>query len=222
MAGLSWIVVLVARGAVPEERGWQRAALVASIEVAIGLVLLIVYVAHSRLQLYEIAYGFTMLRLYSHVFAGLAAGAFVLLGVSVAGVGSSRSWLFGAVAALVLATLLGLDMASPEAVVFRLDVERAALTGKLDAGYLGSLSDDTTPLALDPGSSLSAEFRDELRAVACAQEQPAGSGWASYNVAARIAADARRSHCGLEGRSASPPGARGLTAARTPARPGVP
>jgi hypothetical protein len=125
VAGLSWIVIVVVRSAVPVKPGTQRRALIASIEVAIGLVLLIVYVAHSRLQLYEVAYGFTLLRLYSHVFAGLAAAAFVLLGVSVAGLGSSRNWLFGAVGAVTLATLVGLNAASPEGVVVRLNIQRA-------------------------------------------------------------------------------------------------
>jgi hypothetical protein len=198
VAGLSWIVIVVVRGAIPVKPGKQRSALIAAIEVAIGLVLLIVYVAHSRLRLYEVAYGFTMLRLYSHVFAGLAAAAFVLLGASVAGLGSSREWLFGAVGAVALAVLVGLNAASAEGVVFRLNVERAEQTGKLDVDYLGSLSDDTTPQALFPGSSLWATYRDRLLAEVCAKEQPAAAGWASYNVATRTASDARTSRCVAE------------------------
>jgi hypothetical protein len=195
VAGLSWIVIVVARNAIPAEPGPQRSALIASIEVAIGLVLLIVYVAHSRLQLYEVAYGFTMLRLYSHVFAGVAAAAFVLLGASVAGLGASRSWLFGAVGAVALAALVGLNAASPEAVVVRLNVQRAEQTGKLDADYAGSLSDDATPLALSPGPGLSPVHRDRLRGAVCAATPPAATGWASYNVAAQAALDARRRAC---------------------------
>jgi hypothetical protein len=196
VAGLTWIVIVVARGAVPTTPGAQRRALIASIEVAIGLVLLIVYVAHSRLQLYEVAYGFTMLRLYSHVFAGLAAAAFAVLGVSVAGVVSSRSWLFGAVAALVLATLIGLNAASPESVVVRLNVARAEQTGKLDVDYLASLSDDAIPAALAADSNLSVADRRVLRAAICATDRPAGTGWAAFNVATQAALGARRQTCG--------------------------
>jgi hypothetical protein len=196
VAGLSWLVILVVRTAVPVERGSQRRALIASIEVAIGLVLLIVYVAHSRLQLYEATYGFTMLRLYSHVFAGVAAAAFVLLGVSVAGLGSSRAWLLGAVGAVALAALLGLNAASPEALVVRLNADRAEQTGKLDEGYLASLSDDATPLALSPGPGLGPGYRDRLRHAVCTTVHPTARGWASYNVAARAAVDARSQACG--------------------------
>jgi hypothetical protein len=38
-------------------------------EIAIALTLMVVVVAFNRLSLYEEAYGFTMLRLYSHIFA---------------------------------------------------------------------------------------------------------------------------------------------------------
>ena len=49
------------------------------------MTLLIVLVAWMRLSLYEGAYGFTMLRLYSHIFAGWVAVVFVLLAADLAG-----------------------------------------------------------------------------------------------------------------------------------------
>jgi len=51
-----------------------------------------VVVALRRLWLYEQAFGLTMLRLYSSLFAAWIAAAFVLLGLLVAGVGGRRSW----------------------------------------------------------------------------------------------------------------------------------
>jgi hypothetical protein len=209
VAGLTWLVAVVARGALPAGPGAQRRALIASIEVAIGLVLLIVYVAHSRLQLYEDAYGFTMLRLYSHVFSGLVAAAFVVLGVSVAGVGSARAWLFGSVAALTLAALVGLNAANPESVVVGLNVQRAQRTGDLDAGYLGSLSDDAVPTMLAEAPGLGAANREALVAAICATPAPAPTGWAASNVATRLALEAR-------GRSCPPTATRGATAAAGP------
>jgi hypothetical protein len=196
VAGLSWVVVAVGRRAVPAGRGPLRTALVVSVEVAVGLVLLIVYVAHSRLQLYEASFGFTMLRLYSHVFAGVVAAAFVLLGLAVAGLGSRRNWLPGAVGGLVLAVLVGLNAVNPEAVVLRLNEDQAAHAahGKLDVDYLASLSDDAVPLALQPASGPSREQRDRLAAGVCAAA-PAADGWEAASLAARAAADARRSRC---------------------------
>ncbi len=49
------------------------------------------------------------------------------------------AWLLGAVGAVVLAALLGLNAASPETVVVRLNVDRAEHTCKLDVDYLASL-----------------------------------------------------------------------------------
>ena len=196
VAGLTWLVVVVVRDAIPAQPGPQRRALIVAIEVAIGLVLLIVSVAHARLQLYEEAYGFTLLRLYSHVFAGLLAGAFVLLGACVGGVGSSRRWLLGAVGALTLAVLIGLNAVGPDDLVVRLNVERAQGTGRLDVDYLASLSADATPPALAGAAGLGPEDRDALMRRICAAPGPAGGGWESYNVATRAALDARRADCG--------------------------
>jgi hypothetical protein len=195
VAGLTWLVAVVARDAVPVEPGATRFALIAAIELAIGLVLLIVYVAHVRLQLYETAYGFTMLRLYSHVFAGVVAAAFVLVGVSVADAGQSRSWLFGAVTALLLVVLIGLNAASPEALVARLNIERAQQTGKLDADYLASLSDDATALMLAAVPSLRAGQGRALRSAVCAARPSTGTGWESFDIATRTGEDARGRDC---------------------------
>jgi two-component system, OmpR family, sensor histidine kinase BaeS len=196
VAALSWIVVLLARRTISAESGRRRLALIAAIEVAVCLVLLIVYVAHARLQLYEEAYGFTMLRLYSHVFAGFAAAAFVLLGVSVAGLGAPRRWLFGAVAALALLFLVGLNAVSPESVVVGQNLDRAHRTGKLDHEYLASLSDDAIPAALAGASGLDATLREPLQVDLCANRPGRKTGWESYTAATDAAMDARRQACG--------------------------
>lgn len=56
---------------------WLFTALV---EIAVLLTIGIVVVAHQRLSLYETAYGFTMLRLYSQIFAIWIAIVFALSG----------------------------------------------------------------------------------------------------------------------------------------------
>jgi uncharacterized protein DUF4153 len=196
VAGLMWIVIAFVRGAVPSEPGPRRTGLIVSIEVAIGLVLLIVYVAHSRLQLYEAVYTFTIARLYAHVFAWLAAAAFVLLGGSVAGIGSSRNWLFGAVSALALIAVLGLNVANPEAIVVELNVQRDQRTGDLDLDYLFWLSADARPLLLSESATLRRlQERDDLRYTICGYRQPAPAQWENYNVAALTALSAERSYC---------------------------
>ena len=51
--------------------------------------------ALRRLWLYEEAYGFTMLRLYSHIFAGWIGLAFRLFAADLAVVWRGRRWLAG-------------------------------------------------------------------------------------------------------------------------------
>src|SRR5205814_5010546 len=75
---------------------------------AIALTLMIDVVAFRRLSLYEEAYGFTMLRLYSHVFAVWVAVVFLLLAVDFLGVWSRRRWFVGAMLTTATAVLLGL------------------------------------------------------------------------------------------------------------------
>jgi hypothetical protein len=86
---------------------------------AVVLTLGIVAVALRRLALYEDAFGLTMLRLYSMVFAVWIGAVFVLLGCRLAGLGAPRQWLMPAAAAVGLAMLFVLNVMNPEAYVAR-------------------------------------------------------------------------------------------------------
>src|SRR5438067_1732673 len=105
---------------------------VALAELAIALTLLVVAVAFQRLSLYEAVYGFTMLRLYSHLFAVLIGVVFVYLAAELAGLGRGRRWLLGAASMTALALLAALNLAGPEALVVHWNLDRAAASGKLD------------------------------------------------------------------------------------------
>jgi hypothetical protein len=90
--------------------------------VAIALTLLIVLVAFQRLRLYEEAYGFTMLRLYSHIFAVWIALIFLLLAADHSGLFRRRRWLVGAVSVSGMAVLMALNVINPEALVVSLNL----------------------------------------------------------------------------------------------------
>lgn len=109
-------------------------------EAAVALTLVIVGVALYRLHLYEDAYGLTMLRLYSQVFAVWIALVFVLLGAALALPRHSNA-LPASAAVSGLALLMLLNVANPEALVVRRNVE----TGHVDPSYLATLSDDALP-----------------------------------------------------------------------------
>ena len=172
-----------------------RVAFAVLAETAIVLTLLIVAVASTRLSLYEGAYGFTMLRLYSHIFAGWIAVVFLLLAADLAGLFSRRRWFVGATALTAVTLLMGLNIANPDAVVASLNLDRAATTHKIDAQYLGELSNDATPTLLASRSRLDPGLWQEIRGVVCHGPGSYAPSLAAYNWADADAGAARRKDC---------------------------
>jgi hypothetical protein len=164
-------------------------------EAAIALTLLIVVVAFVRLSLYEQAYGFTMLRLYSHIFAGWIAAVFLLLAADLAGLWRRRRWFAGTTAATALALLMALNFANPEAVVVALNTSHAQSAHKIDGSYLAQLSSDATPALLSSRSELDPELRRQVEAAACGGPRAYAAGLPAFNWADSVAAAARRERC---------------------------
>jgi hypothetical protein len=164
-------------------------------EAAVALTLVILVVALRRLGLYQDAYGLTMLRLYSSVFAVWIGLVLVLAGCALAGLAPNRAWFPGAAIVAGLALLLGLNIVNPEAVVVRHNVDRAVRTQKVDPGYLAELSDDAVPALVDALPRLPEPARSEVVAAVCDADQAAFDGWAAANTARRRATDARRQVC---------------------------
>lgn len=164
-------------------------------EAAIALTLLIVVVAFGRLSLYEQAYGFTMLRLYSHIFAGWIAVVFLLLAADLAGLWRRRRWFAGATAVTAMALLLALNFANPEAVVVALNTSHAQSAHKIDGSYLAQLSSDATPALLGSRSALEPALRRQVEAAACQGSRVYTAAPAAFNWADDAAAAARRASC---------------------------
>ncbi len=163
-------------------------------EAAVALTLVVVFVALRRLELYQNAFGLTMLRLYSQVFAAWMGGVFFLLAAVLAGVGQGRSWLPATAAAAGLAALLALNVANPEAMVVRHNVDFAASSGRFDPAYLVELSDDAVPALADALPRLRPEAREEVLATICADRSASRWFW-EYNGALDGAAEARNRVC---------------------------
>ena len=159
---------------------------------AVALTLVLVGVALRRLGLYEQAYGLTVLRLFAVLFAVWIGGVFVLFGLSLAGVGRARSWFVPAAVAFALAGLLVVNIANPEALIVRRNVDRLAGTERFDTSTLGRLSDDAVPALVDALPSLPpADAAAVLDAVCAADRRSTGGFWAA-NASRAAAADARR------------------------------
>ena len=107
-------------------------------------VVLIITSAFTRLSLYEEAYGFTTLRLYSHAFIILLAIIFCLLLYKIYKDKRENTFAFRVFLSLAL-FLAVMNFLNPEAFIARRNIERFASTGKLDIYYLSRLSDDAIP-----------------------------------------------------------------------------
>jgi hypothetical protein len=188
------VLILFSRISAFKERRSQLAFLVLA-EFAVALTLMIDVVAFRRLSLYEEAYGFTMLRLYSHVFAVWVGVVFLLLAADFMGLWRSRRWFMGAAATTGLVVLLGLNLGNPEAIVVAFNTNHAQATHKIDSEYLSELSSDATPALLESRAQLEPALRDQVTATACAGARTYSPAPAAYNWADAGAAEARRSSC---------------------------
>lgn len=164
------------------------------------LVIGIVVDAVHRLSGYEAAYGLTMLRLYSTGFAIWLGAVFVLGGIALIGGYRGRRWLAPAVIATALAGLLALNIANPEAIVARRNLNGPTRAGETDARYLiTELGPDAAP-ELDPAlerviAGAPEPVRAYLLGAYCDRIDRDG-GFLNPNLARRNAEELRTRRCG--------------------------
>jgi hypothetical protein len=161
-------------------------------EIAVALTIVIVVVALRRLFLYEHVFGWTMLRLFSTVFACWIALVFALFAATVAGVARRRAWFLPAVVFTALLTLFAMNIVNPERLVVEHDVRFAAAhPARIDASYLTSLSDDAVPALVAALPRLPVDVRTSIITEICNPQEYAFRGWAAAN-ASRASADRSR------------------------------
>jgi len=135
-------VALAVRKA-PRSTARERLVLRVTLGALCGLTLVVVASALHRMDLYQQAYGFTLLRVLVDAFE-LWLGLLVVL-VLVAGVRLSGWWLPRAALVSAAAFVLVGGLANPEAWVAQRNIDRYVATGRLDASYLVTLGDDALP-----------------------------------------------------------------------------
>lgn len=159
--------------------------------VLVVQVILIMASAFTRLSLYEEAYGFTTLRLYSHAFIILLAIIFCLLLYKIYKDKRENAFAFRVFISITL-FLAVMNFLNPDAFIARRNIERFAATGKLDTYYLSRLSDDAIPDTIKilniSNEDLKKSFAREIYWHAQNSDSPYFSKWQSLNLS-RMRAD---------------------------------
>ncbi len=152
--------------------------------------------AFKRLMLYENAYGFTELRLYSQLFVVFLAMIFLILLVKIIRDAHEKDFAFASMVVTVI-SFIGLNIFNPDAFITRQNINIFPQTGKLDILYLSDLSDDAIPemaRVLDPSSpdyqKYTDEFRDEVKSVFKRRaNNNIFKDWRSWNYSNQVATE---------------------------------
>lgn len=196
VAAISLTVLLVLRATVDASSPAVRQRFVVAAEAAVALTLVVVVVAIRRLALYEQAYGLTMLRFASMLFAVWIGVVFVLVGVAVLRRHDRRQWLVPVAAALAIGGLFALNVVNAEALVVHRNVDRFATNEeRFDAAYLSGLSADAVPALLDALPRLAPENAARVREAVCQGERHAPGGVFGFNASRDRAVEARQRAC---------------------------
>lgn len=110
-------------------------------------VVVIMASSFMRLWLYEQAYGFTTLRLYSHVFIVFLAVIFCLMVVKILVDNRENTFAFRSFLAIVFFLAL-MNALNPDAFIADRNLERYGKTGQLDTDYVSRLSEDAIPVTI--------------------------------------------------------------------------
>jgi hypothetical protein len=142
VAVLALLMILSLHELTRRETDRKELAFGGLISAMIALVLVILASAFQRLLLYEDAFGYTQLRLYSHVFMIWLGFAFIWFWM-VSLLRTDRFALGAFLAALGF--LITLNTVNPDSFIAERNLGRYRTTGKLDLAYLTTLSDDAVP-----------------------------------------------------------------------------
>jgi hypothetical protein len=210
-----WVVALVVplllatRAALGGDPSLARRHTLLSVPIVVLLGAIITSAA-LRMRLYVHYYGLTTERLYTLVFMGWLGIVLALLAATVLR-DRGRTFVAGSVVS-ALTLLIGLHLISPDLLVARVNLARAASSDAatpLDLSYLARLSGDAVPLAVDATlAAPNARGRrypvdDDARCAAASQllnrwgpasrtmeRRQAQGAWRTWNSGERLALDA--------------------------------
>ena len=175
----------------------------------VALVLVILASAFQRMSLYESAYGFTSLRLYTHGFMLWMGVVFALKAAAIV-LERGQIFAFGGFLSLSVA-LAGINLLNPDAFIAEQNIQRYLATGTLsgetgpvtsarsraalDTSYLTDMSTDAVPVIMAHFNELKGTDRDRVGGAMRHQldalyRRLDGAGWPSYHLSRKQAIDA--------------------------------
>jgi hypothetical protein len=170
-----------------EERVFRFAA-----GAMVGLVCVIILSALHRMRLYQSAYGLTELRVYTTAFMLWLTAVFGWFCWTVLR-GRRERFAFGAVTAAV-ETIVLLHVASPDALIVRVNAAREQSAVRFDAFYAASLSGDAVPGLLRRLDAVPADGRCPVARRLLNDWSGAKEDWRAWSVGRSRAVAAVRAH----------------------------
>jgi len=136
--------------------------------------------AFFRMYLYVDAYGLTQLRFYAVAILLWLAVVFLMLLVRL--LHPNGPFYTSVYLHSLLAMLLLLNVANPDSLIARVNLQRFTQGQKLDTEYLQKLSTDAIPVILDYEAHLSTEDQDTLLYDILVSRTADAAGWRSWNL----------------------------------------
>jgi hypothetical protein len=146
----------------------------------VGLVFVIILSALHRMRLYQSAYGLTELRVYTTAFMLWLTAVFAWFCWTVLR-GRRERFAFGAVTAAV-ETIVLLHVASPDALIVRVNASRTEGVVSFDAAYAATLSGDAVPALLRRLDALPADARCHVARTLLRDWSGAGEDWRAWSL----------------------------------------
>jgi predicted anti-sigma-YlaC factor YlaD len=155
----------------------------------IGLVAVIMVSAYKRLDIYEMAYGFTILRVYTQLFIILLGFVFLALLAKIAA-NRNMPWLSVRIIAIAVLFIVWINAYNPDQVIAKRNLEQYKTAHKHDVlVYNTSLSADAIDEIIVSNNLLSKEtnakdhFTDSLQNLKKRKRSNKDESWMSYNLA---------------------------------------
>jgi hypothetical protein len=167
--------------------------------LTVALTIVVVVIAIRRLELYEAAYGLTMLRLACLAVAVWIGVLFVVLGSTLVRRGLPRKAFPAAFIASGLLLITAWGIANPASIVATTNLRRAGQGHVLDIREVAGLGADAVPAIEASMRYLHPAEVTTLRSLICGGSPPDNAG-ASFNISVARASQARARTCGQSAR----------------------